>query len=113
MPPPTETELVEAARVVAAGASQAIDWVTDPVNAETVAERRSVIERELRRCRFRANRLVEAASQRMAVAVFGPSQVGKSHLISVLARKGDALRVAFPGAAEPLDYIRRINPDKE
>jgi hypothetical protein len=110
--PPTEQELIDAARVVATGASQAIDWVTDPVNAGTIAERRSVIEHDLRRGLFRAKRLIDAASQRMAVAVFGPSQVGKSHLISVLARKGDAMKVAFPGVAEPLDYIRQINPDR-
>jgi hypothetical protein len=112
MPPPTETELIASARTVAAGASQAIDWVTDPVNTGTVAERRAVIEHDLRRCLFRAKRLIDAASQRMAVAVFGPSQVGKSHLISVLARKGNAMKVAFPGVAEPLDYIRQINPDR-
>ncbi len=111
-PPPTETELVEAAHVVATGASHAIDWITDPVNKETVAERRGVIERDLRRSLFRAKRLIDAASQRMAVAVFGPSQVGKSHLISVLARRGNAMKVAFPGVAEPLDYIRQINPDR-
>jgi hypothetical protein len=112
MPPPTETELIASARTVAAGASQAIDWVTDPVNAGTVAERRAVIEHDLRRCLFRAKRLIDAASQRMAVAVFGPSQVGKSHLISVLARKGDAMKIAFPGVPQPLDYIRQINPDR-
>ena len=46
----------------------------------------------------------------MAVAVFGPSQSGKSYLISALARRG-----TDPGLARfgdrTLDFVRDINPE--
>jgi hypothetical protein len=104
-----ENQLAEEAQAVAEGINQAIDWVADPENAKLVGERREPIKRELRRSRLQAHRLLDAAIEPMAVAVFGPSQVGKSHLISVLARKGNTLEVEFAG--ERVNYIRQINPD--
>jgi hypothetical protein len=108
----SENELLTDARVLAAGINDAIAWVVHPANDKLVGERRSIIEKDLRRSALKARRLAEAATRPMAVAVFGPSQVGKSHLISVLARRGNALLVDFPGGDKPVDYIRQINPDQ-
>ena len=48
----------------------------------------------------------------MCVGVYGPSQAGKSYLISVLGRpKGGELMAAFDGVEEPIRYLDRINPE--
>ena len=50
----------------------------------------------------------------MSVSVFGPSQAGKSFLVSVLARPSEGRLVAdFPGPGGQLDYISEINPEGE
>ena len=105
-------DLGAAARLLSDAGRDAIGWISDPENARIVGDARSSIERELRRAVLQGKRLAEAAERQMAVAVFGPSQVGKSHLISVLARKGDALLATFDGRPEPVNYIESINPDK-
>ena len=47
-----------------------------------------------------------------ASAIFGPSQAGKSYLISALARRGmERVLVAFDGIAPGLDFVRQINPE--
>ena len=47
----------------------------------------------------------------MCVGVFGPSQAGKSYLVSVLARKGETLTAVFDDPARPeVDFIQDINP---
>jgi hypothetical protein len=46
----------------------------------------------------------------MCVGVFGPSQSGKSYLISALARKGTAPLLA-DFAGQTIDFIRDINPE--
>ena len=50
-----------------------------------------------------------AAGRPMGVAVFGPSQAGKSYLISALARKDTAPLVACFGERK-VDFIKEINP---
>jgi hypothetical protein len=104
-----QQDLVQRVQAVVDGIGQGIDWATDQANAKLIGERGELVQRDLRRSRLQARRLVEAAAEPMAVAVFGPSQVGKSHLISVLARKGSTLQVDFRGRM--LNYIKEINPD--
>ncbi|ODN70708.1 virulence factor SrfC family protein [Methylobrevis pamukkalensis] len=101
-----------AADATLAAIDGAVDWMQRPRNAARLGEQGAAIEREVRRGRVAARRLRESAGRPMAVAVFGPSQAGKSHLISVLARKGDTLLARFDGLPAPLGYIDRINPDK-
>jgi hypothetical protein len=105
-------DLATAALRLSEAGRDAISWVSDPENGRLVGNARSSIERDLRRAVLQGKRLREAAGRPMAVAVFGASQVGKSHLISVLARKGDSLLADFTGLPEPVNYIRTINPDK-
>lgn len=102
-------QLAEKARKVAAAGDQAIAWIKDQENSASVGDLVSQIERDLRRQKLQATRLIRAAQRPMAVAVFGPSQVGKSHLVSVLARKGEEFFVSFEGMP-PVSYIQKINP---
>ena len=55
-----------------------------------------------------------AAASNMAVSVFGPSQNGKSFLVSVLARpEGRPLFTNYAGPEGERSYIRDINPEGE
>lgn len=68
------------------------------------------LQAELRRAAriFRTCRT--AATRKMCVGVFGPSQAGKSYLISALARDADGTLMAdFAGAAH--DFLGEINPE--
>lgn len=105
--------LEETARKVADTGRELVAWVVDTENAQTIGNAREALERDLRKAVVQARRLADAATRPMAVAVFGPSQAGKSHLISVLARRGDALLATFEGISAPINYIERINPDRE
>jgi hypothetical protein len=87
-------------------------WAKKPRVVARIGEDAPRLTRQLHRYAADARRLVEAAERPMAVAVFGESQVGKSHLVSVLARKGEHFLADFDGLAEPVNYIERINPDK-
>ncbi|MFT7594417.1 MAG: hypothetical protein ACI8R4_001738 [Paracoccaceae bacterium] len=93
---------------------QALAWVEDAENADLVgAETKSLVQM-MRRTGRRARRLARAAQTRMSVSVFGPSQAGKSFLVSVLARpENGPLVVDFDGPDGTLDYIREINPEGE
>lgn len=93
---------------------RALAWVENPENADLVgAETRSIVQ-GLRKGARRARRLGRSAQTRMSVSVFGPSQAGKSFLVSVLARPEAGPLVAdFDGPGGQLDYIREINPEGE
>ncbi|WP_420024653.1 virulence factor SrfC family protein (plasmid) [Cereibacter azotoformans] len=96
---------------VAQGARDALAWVTDEANAETVGPDRKPLVQALRRGARRAQRLARSARTRMSISVFGPSQAGKSFLVSVLARPRDGrLAADFGGPGGQLDYISEINP---
>lgn len=99
---------------VARLSGEALAWIEDPENGETVgAEARSLVQ-TMRRVARRSRRLGRAAGTRMSVSVFGPSQAGKSFLVSVLARPGSGpLMADFDGPGGQLDYIREINPEGE
>ena len=89
----------------------ALDWICDPENAKTVDGRAVHLPKILRRSARRAERLSRAAQTKMSVSVFGPSQAGKSFLVSVLARpKGGRLAADFNGPDGNLDYISQVNP---
>ena len=101
-------------RKAAEAASQALGWVAD--NAERVGAERPSIERRLRKATVTANKLALAAERPMGVGVFGPSQAGKSYLISALARPKtesgapEDLVAEFAGVPDGLSFVRHINP---
>lgn len=89
----------------------ALDWINDPENAQTVERRAGHLPKVLRKSARRAVRLGRAAQTKMSISVFGPSQAGKSFLVSVLARPSEGRLVAdFNGPGGKLDYISQVNP---
>ena len=107
-----QDKLAREAAEVAELTGRALDWVGDPENAELVGAEARSLTQMMRRGTRRARRLERAARSPMSVSVFGPSQAGKSFLVSVLARPEDGRLVgAYDGGA--LDYIREVNPEGE
>ena len=107
-PPATDAALAAAARGTADAAAEAIGWLAD--NRAKVREEAQAVARDFRKFARRARKLEAAAERPMCVAVFGPSQSGKSYLISALARRGqEPVTALFDGAA--LDFVRDINPE--
>jgi hypothetical protein len=94
-------------------ARSALDWIGDPENADLVGQQHRSLRQEMRRNLRRAGKLARSARTRMSVSVFGPSQAGKSFLVSVLARPEGGRLTADFGAGGTLDYIREINPEGE
>ncbi len=100
--------LARACEAVADAATAGVEWVG--LAAAQVREDGPALARELRRGAIRARKLAEAARRPMCVSVFGPSQSGKSYLISALARKDQRpAKVLFAG--QELDIVRDINPE--
>ena len=92
----------------------ALEWINVGENQDTVGVKKDNIERTLRRSMRRAGKLRDAAATNMAVSVFGPSQNGKSFLVSVLAQpENKPLVSAFNDPHGNLSYIREINPAGE
>ena len=58
------------------------------------------------------NRYREALKKRPSIAIFGESQVGKSYLVSNLAKKDDdySLMVEVAGQNKQIDFIEKMNP---
>lgn len=98
---------VEVARLT----RDALDWVNHDENVETVGPKHKTLTKLLRKSARRAERLGKSARTNMSVSVFGPSQAGKSFLVSVLARPQDGrLTADFNGPGGRLDYISQVNP---
>jgi hypothetical protein len=109
--PATDAEneaLARACEAVADAATAGVEWVG--LAAAEVREDGPATARELRRGAIRARKLAHAARRPMCVSVFGPSQSGKSYLISALARREQRpAKVVFAG--QELDIVRDINPE--
>ena len=105
-------ELAKSCQQTREAALDALAWAANPRNERKLSQNRSKIERVLRRNAAEAERLEHTLSQPGCVAVFGPSQAGKSYLISVLARPEgeEALIAKFDGAVPEIDFIKSINP---
>jgi len=87
---------------------RAREWIG--VNRETVHGEFDGLDAELRRAGRFFRRCQRAAARKMCAGVFGPSQAGKSYLISALARDDKGTLLAdFGGAAH--DFIGEINPE--
>ena len=102
--------LHSAAQRLEAGSALAREWVAEVArSARTVAgEAQSLVE-ATRRSQNLARKLSASATRRNCVGVFGPSQAGKSYLVSVLARtQGKTLMADFAGDLK--NFISEINP---
>lgn len=111
------SDIKERCEAVAAAAADALDWLQHPSNVELVGASAGAIRRNLRRDAIRARKLADAAGRPMCMSVFGPSQSGKSYLVSLLARPRDGeLYANFPttdGSKGALKFIDEINPQNE
>ena len=94
----------------AAAAARAVDWIRD--NGDKVRQEQTALAREFRKFTATARKLEAAVHRPMCVGVFGPSQAGKSYLISALARHGtEPLMAEFDGIQGGVDFVREINPE--
>src|SRR5512135_995521 len=91
-------------------ATKAIDWFNH--NADKIRQEKPALIREFRKFAQSARKLEAAAHRPMCAGVFGPSQAGKSYLISALARHGTApLLAEFDGSPGGVDFVKDINPE--
>jgi hypothetical protein len=103
-----------------------IDRGSDWLNQHAEPEKRRATLNELGKLRRRAKRLEQAAGLRPTLAMFGISQVGKSFLVSNLARSSQqsVLQIDGVGLSEsevatvlntpgPISFIDHINPKSE
>ena len=115
-----EAALAIAARELGEAAALARGWVREVAQSSrrVAEEERSLIDLT-RRTRNEAAKLAAAAERRMCIGVFGPSQAGKSYLVSRLCLRpgaeGEGARLLADFGGRPLDFLREINPpgDKE
>lgn len=101
-------ELAEYCAQLAGVCGEAGQWVER--NGEVVRNEKEGLLRDLRRSGRLFRRCARAAGRKMCAGVFGPSQAGKSYLISALARDADNSLNALFGP-ETRDFISEINPE--
>ena len=92
------------------GGGAARTWIDD-VRGESasVANQADSLIEATRRARLAARRTGGAVHRRNCVGVFGPSQAGKSYLVSALARRKDSsLKIEF--SSDVKDFLKEINP---
>ena len=108
----TAAELAKSCQQTRTVVLDALAWAANPANEHKLSLNRTKLERVLRRNAAEAERLEHTLAQPGCVAVFGPSQAGKSYLISVLARSEgeEALIAKFDGSVPEVDFIKSINP---
>ena len=87
---------------------QAAGWLKD--NSESVGSESTSLQKDMRHTARFFLKCEQAARRKMCVGVFGPSQSGKSYLISTLARDARGnLMADFAG--QSCDFITEINPE--
>ena len=83
------------------------EWVR--ANPQTAGSSGEALLRESNRLARALRKEAATAARKMCVGVFGPSQSGKSYLISALAQDADGSLLAALGDESP-DFIQDINP---
>src|SRR5229473_4208065 len=105
-----DLKLAQDCESLAVAASEGVGWLKNAADqSPTVAQQAPSLISELQKVRNQSRKLARAARRRMCVGVFGPSQAGKSYLVSILAsRDGHPLQARF--ADNTYDFLREINP---
>lgn len=103
-----DRNLAQRCKSLAASSRSALQWLDD--NHETVGKECDALRTEMRRAARMFSKCEAAALRKMCVGVFGPSQSGKSYLISALARDARGTLMA-DFAGEQRDFITEINPE--
>ena len=106
----TGSELVTAAKRLADGSRRTRLWIDEVrASAVSVANEAHGLTTAARKAENLARKLTGAAGRRNCVGVFGPSQAGKSYLVSALARRPTEKLTADLGG-ESYDFLTQINP---
>jgi hypothetical protein len=100
--------LSKSAQRTAVLSREAYDWINRPANASRVGDP-TTLGFALRQASLRARRIARAATRKMCVGVFGPSQAGKSYLVSVLSSP-DGVPLQTKLDAKVYDFQKDINP---
>ena len=105
-----DLKLAQDCEALAVAANEGVAWLRSASEqSPTVAQQAPSLVSELQKVRNQSRKLARAARRRMCVGVFGPSQAGKSYLVSILAsRDGRPLQARF--ADKTYDFLREINP---
>lgn len=104
----TEQELAKLCSDTASAAATAVTWLEK--NREAVGTKYAGLRRDFRRREMLARRYERASHRPVCVGVFGPSQVGKSYLVSALARReAAALTIVLD---RDRDFLTEINPEE-
>lgn len=87
-----------------------VNWVNDYKIVPT--DNKKALSNILNKYRRDTIRYQNALHKRPSIAIFGQSQVGKSYLVSNLAKKNEdpSLKVKIPGTTEEVNFIERMNP---
>lgn len=103
-------DLAQGATALAAAASEVRAWVTRLAqSASSVANEQQSLAEATLRAENNARKLAASANRRNSAGVFGPSQAGKSYLVSVLGRSpAKPLMADFAGTQK--NFITEINP---
>ncbi len=103
-----DISLAQRCRACADTAGRAQHWLD--ANRELVGGEYDALRAELRRSARVFHKCGVAALRKMCVGVFGPSQSGKSYLISALERDERGLLPVRLGARD-VDFVTEINPE--
>ena len=92
-----DLKLAQDCESLAVAASEGVGWLKNAAEqSPTVAQQAPSLISELQKVRNQSRKLARAARRRMCVGVFGPSQAGKSYLVSILAsHDGRPLQTRF------------------
>lgn len=106
-----QEQLAAAAQALMTASARARDWVrrVAPASTRLAAEERALVD-STRRAENQARKIAASATRRNCAGVFGPSQAGKSYLVSVLGRtRSGELTADFAGRT--VNFIQEINPE--
>ena len=103
-----DRELARRCHTLAELCRRAGGWVAD--NTELVGNESASLQKDLRHAARFFGKCEEAARRKMCAGVFGPSQSGKSYLISALARDASG-RLLADFCGRECDFITEINPE--
>ncbi len=104
-------EVLGRSNETAAIARSALEWIDDEANERKLVLEKAVMQRTFRRDLVEAERLAKSVSRPTCIGIFGPSQAGKSYLVSSLAGKeANRLIATFSGDRPEIDFVTQINP---
>ena len=91
--------------------TSSISMINDPRAQSYFKRDHESLLKVIQKAAWQAKKIKASAERNSAISVYGPSQAGKSSLVSVLAGPDEkSLKVEFSGNEDPVDYSEKINP---